>query len=110
MHINLVPLPNEFHTDYKLFFRKSIFENTSVEYDSKYSAEGYSIVIDEKGAKVRCSNKAGENFAYQTLKQLEYNYSGNIPYITIEDKPAFSYRGFMIDCARHFFSVEDLKR
>ena len=110
MHINLVPLPNEYHTDYKLFFRKSIFENTSVEYDSKYPAEGYSIVIDEKGAKVRCSGKAGENFAYQTLKQLEYNYSGNIPYITIEDKPAYSYRGFMIDCSRHFFSVEDLKK
>ncbi|MFA5342217.1 MAG: family 20 glycosylhydrolase, partial [Clostridia bacterium] len=47
---------------------------------------------------------------YQTLKQLEFNYSGNIPYLTINDKPAFSYRGFMIDCARHFFLISDLKK
>lgn len=110
MNINLVPMPNEIYTDYKLFFRKNILENSIVEYDSKYSAEEYSITIDEKGAKIKCSGKAGENFAYQTLKQLEFSYSGNIPYLTINDKPAFSYRGFMIDCARHFFSVSDLKK
>jgi len=85
-------------------------ENVSVEYDSKYSAEEYSITIDEKGAKIKCSSKAGENYAVQTLKQLEFSYAGNIPYLKIKDKPAFSYRGFMIDCSRHFFSVEELKK
>ena len=110
MNINLVPMPNEIYTDYKLFFRKSIMENVSVEYDSKYSAEEYSITIDEKGAKIKCSSKAGENYAVQTLKQLEFSYAGNIPYLKIKDKPAFSYRGFMIDCSRHFFSVEELKK
>ena len=47
MSINLVPMPNEFHTDYKLFFRRNILESITVEYDSEYSAEEYSIVIDD---------------------------------------------------------------
>ena len=110
MSINLVPMPNEFHTDYKLFFRRNILESITVEYDSEYSAEEYSIVIDAKGATIKCSTKAGENYAHQTLRQLEFGYSGNIPYLTIHDKPAFSHRGFLIDCCRHFFTVEELKK
>ena len=32
------------------------------------------------------------------------------PYCDIYDKPEYSYRGMMLDVARHFFSVESVKR
>lgn len=110
MNLKLVPMPNELYTNYKLFFRDSLLENTSVEFEVSYAQEEYSIVIDNKGAHIKCSTKAGEHLALQTLKQLDYGYPGNIPYLTIHDQPTFSYRGFMIDCARHFFLVSDLEK
>lgn len=32
-----------------------------------------------------------------------------LPCLNITDEPRFSYRGFMLDVARHFFSVEEVK-
>lgn len=32
-----------------------------------------------------------------------------LPVLTIQDKPAFGYRGLMLDCARHFWTVDELK-
>ena len=36
--------------------------------------------------------------------------SWKIPTGTIRDSPTYAYRGAMLDVARHFFSVEDVKR
>lgn len=33
-----------------------------------------------------------------------------LPECEIRDKPVFSYRGFMVDVCRHFFTVEEIKR
>ena len=33
----------------------------------------------------------------------------NCPSLTIRDSPRFAWRGAMLDVARHFFSVEDVK-
>ena len=33
-----------------------------------------------------------------------------IPVVRIEDRPRFAWRGAMLDVARHFFTVDDLKR
>lgn len=36
--------------------------------------------------------------------------NGQVPASIINDKPAYSYRGLMIDVARHFFNVDEIKR
>jgi hexosaminidase len=55
----------------------------------------------------------------QTLRQLLPGNSNNtiaehpvwvIPGGLIEDEPRYSYRGAMLDVARHFFTVEDVKK
>ena len=33
-----------------------------------------------------------------------------LPYTTIQDEPRFVYRGVLLDCARHFFSMDVLKQ
>ena len=36
--------------------------------------------------------------------------SYELPLVQITDKPRFPYRGFMLDVARHFFSVQEVKK
>lgn len=47
----------------------------------------------------------GENAESEVSKELK----GKLPVLTIEDQPRFGYRGLMIDCSRHFWSVDELK-
>ena len=43
---------------------------------------------------------------YETLAQLG---PGALPCVHIEDAPAFDYRGMMLDCSRHFWTVDEIK-
>jgi hexosaminidase len=52
-------------------------------------------------------------YATQTLRQLlPLDSSGTVslPALSIRDVPRFEWRGAMLDVARHFFGVEDVKR
>ena len=81
-------------------------------------AEGYRLDINEKQVRITAAQPAGLFYGAQSLKQLipahgkdlkGTNNSFAIPGGTIEDKPEYAYRGMMLDVARHFFSVEDVK-
>lgn len=72
--------------------------------------ESYRIEIDEKGVHIEAADEKGVYYAQVTLNQLKKNYRGCLPYIYIYDEPEFYYRGFMIDCSRHFFCVDELKK
>ena len=71
--------------------------------------EGYRIRVDKGRATVFANTQSGRFYAQQTLLQLR-NASRTLPDFEVSDAPRFPYRGFMIDCARHFFSVEELKK
>ena len=45
----------------------------------------------------------------QTLEQLR-EPGGAIAPVRIEDAPRYAHRGVMLDVARHFFGVDDVKR
>lgn len=70
--------------------------------------EGYIIQISAKQLIVQASNNAGFFYALQTLRQL-WQQNPNLPLITINDSPRFIYRGILLDTARHFFSVAEIK-
>src|SRR5690606_13886461 len=72
------------------------------------SNEGYIIDITENQLTIHARSDQGAFYAFQTLRQLFYFEENNflIDSIYIEDEPRFSYRGFMLDVARHFFSKE----
>jgi len=47
-----------------------------------------------------------------TLRQIAYTRKNGrqIPAVFIEDRPAFGYRGLMLDVSRHFFPISFLKK
>ncbi len=87
-------------------------------------AEGYRLDITANSVVLRAGSAAGLFWGTQTLRQLlparaaTTVHSGGsaapdpwtIPGGRIVDQPRFAYRGVMLDVARHFFGVADVKR
>ncbi len=81
--------------------------------------EAYSLNITQDSIHLKSSSAEGAFLGIQTIRQLipfESNDSLTsnpvwvLPTGLIEDEPQFEYRGTMLDVARHFFSVEDVKK
>ena len=76
--------------------------------------EGYSIVVNSKGVVIKGATAQGVFYGVQTLrKSLPITtVAGSIELapVVIDDAPRFGYRGMMLDCARHFFPLEFVKR
>jgi hexosaminidase len=81
--------------------------------------EGYELTITAEGVMLVASQPAGLFRGVQTLRQLlpAPIESSEVqpgpwwmPTGVIRDYPRFVWRGVMLDVARHFFSVEDVKR
>lgn len=77
--------------------------------DSTISAEGYQIDCENGEIHVTASDASGAFYAVMTLLQLSGN-TEQVPAVTINDAPRFQYRGFMLDCSRHFWSLEKIKQ
>ncbi|KAK7054307.1 Glucosamine-6-phosphate isomerase (Glucosamine-6-phosphate deaminase) (GNPDA) (GlcN6P deaminase) [Paramarasmius palmivorus] len=78
--------------------------------------EGYTLVVPEDGssATLTANSTLGLYRGLTTFQQLWYfhngtTYSVEAP-IQIEDSPAYPYRGLMLDTARNYFPVADIKR
>lgn len=78
--------------------------------NDKLTEEAYTLEI-ERGRIVLDANDAqGISNALATLHQLILTAKDNkLPIINIQDKPRFGYRGLMLDCSRHFWTVDELK-
>jgi hexosaminidase len=81
--------------------------------------EGYLLDVDGTGVRLRAHTDEGLFRGVQTLRQLlPADVEGPspqttpwiVPGVRIEDRPRFAWRGVMLDVARHFFPVEDVKR
>ncbi len=83
--------------------------------------EAYDIQVCSKGILVSASGPAGFFYAIETLKQLlpVEIYTGKaapkdanwaVGPVRIQDRPRFGYRGMHLDCARHFFTLDEIKR
>ena len=82
---------------------------------SEQQKEGYTITVNKKGVEITASNPAGLFRAAQTIRKSLPVVSGKtecikFPYATIKDEPRFEYRGVLLDCGRHFFSVDFIKK
>lgn len=99
--------------------------------DASLPDEGYGLKVTRKRIHISASTATGFFYAFQTLKKImpsnvmaglsvkdsrqkvpwftAYTYP-EIPCVEIEDEPRFAYRGFMLDCGRHFFTVEEIKQ
>ncbi len=88
--------------------------------DASITPEGYKISVGKKATVVSASSYSGFFYAIQTLKQMlpvsiygttpDLKGKWRIPCCEIEDAPRFGYRGVLLDCCRHFFSVDEVKK
>ncbi len=72
--------------------------------------EGYAIVVSDC-VRVTGNDEAGLFYALQTLRQLLRREAEGwaFPGLRISDAPRFGYRGVMLDVARRFFPVPEVK-
>ena len=81
--------------------------------DPEISAqEGYLLAVTKAGISIAGATPQGVFYGIQTLrKSIPAKAVGNIelPAVVINDQPRFAYRGMHLDCARHFFSVNEVK-
>jgi hexosaminidase len=70
--------------------------------------ESYRLEVTAEGISLTAPDAAGLFRGAQTLHQLRTR-DGIAP-VRIEDRPRYAWRGVMLDVARHFFGVADVKR
>jgi len=73
--------------------------------------EAYRLIITPTRVEVSASSDAGLFYGAETLWQLmASSKSGRIPAVSVEDHPAFPWRGVMLDSARHMQPVAYIKQ
>lgn len=87
--------------------------------DSELGKEGYELNISDSGLELKAAEPAGLIMGIATIRQLlpsaiesssVQDSAWLMPTGVIRDYPEYAYRGAMLDVARHFFPVEDVKR
>lgn len=89
-------------------------------FEPKLGAEGYILKVTPQHIVISSHTEAGFFYAIQSLRQLlppaifsnkrSNNVIWKIPALTIQDYPRFGYRGLLLDSARHFIPVDQVKR
>ena len=85
------------------------------------SEEAYKLTVSSSAIRIEARAPKGVFYAFQTLRQLmppaiespakvTEDVAWKVPCVAIEDAPAFSYRGLMLDVCRHFKTKEFVKR
>lgn len=81
----------------------------SLRIDPALPTEGYRLRVDSTGIDVAGGDAAGVFYGAQTVRQL-LSPGAAVHGIEIEDRPAFGWRGSMLDVARHFMPKEFILR
>lgn len=76
--------------------------------DASFKPEEYAITVAPARVTVTAASEAG---VIHALTTLYVHISGDaVPCFTLKDAPRYAYRGLLFDCARHFFSVDEVKK
>lgn len=84
--------------------------------DTIENNEGYTLSVTYNKITISGKTVKGVFYGIQTLKQLipatkvSQETTLTIPAVTIKDEPRFIYRGMHLDVARHFFSIDFIKK
>ncbi len=106
-------------TDLKGAFQNSLQLSNEIEgkfrikYKAELAREAYNLVVNEKGITIEASDNQGVFYAIQSLKSMLppiNSTSIKLKFVSVNDKPRFAYRGFMLDIVRNFKSKEVIKK
>ena len=75
--------------------------------------EPYNLTISDKSISINAEYNQGFFYGIQTLLQLipfEKKKEIKVPCLKIYDQPKYKWRGMHLDCSRHFFSKDFVKK
>lgn len=87
--------------------------------DTTFADEGYRLKVGSKQVRITAAKPAGLFYGVQTLRQIlpdaieaseAQDREWEIATGEISDRPAYGWRGSMLDVARHFFGMDVVKR
>jgi len=121
---DLCPLPRNIEENGESYVLKKAFPKgiTTVidaslgqELNPFQQAECYRLEVTSKGIRLTAATETGVLRGMQTLEKalpasLQADEVAVLPGATVYDYPEFPYRAFMLDCGRHFFPVETIKK
>jgi hexosaminidase len=81
-----------------------------VKTDPSLPDEAHVLTIAPEGITIRAAGHTGIFAAAITLLNLRETYDGDLPCGTITDAPRFGWRGQHLDCARHYFQTDTIRR
>ena len=98
-----------------IFYASNIKFNTSSGYSIVFKrqdlkSEEYKINIKKEFISIEYSDYGGKLYSIITLIQLINFYKTYLPICSIEDKPSLNWRGMHLDCARQFYTIDEIKR
>lgn len=76
------------------------------------NAEAYKLIVNDKRVCISGASEAGVFYGIQTLRKslpVAQDINVNLSAVEIYDKPRLAYRGAMLDVARHFYTVDEVK-
>lgn len=77
---------------------------------NKLGDEGYRLTINTNNVHLSAASHKGVFYGIQTIKQLVADDKYQIQACEIEDYPRMQWRGFMLDCSRHFWTIQELEK
>lgn len=72
--------------------------------------EAYNLCVNNKGIQIKANTEKGVFYGCISVAQLLNKSSRDLPVLTIQDQPAYSWRGFLLDCSRSFYSTAFIKK
>jgi len=89
--------------------------------DASLGEEGYTLTVSDKGVVIHAATSAGFFYGIQTLRQLlpaaasfgatrAANPQFQVPAVEIKDRPAYRWRGLLLDSCRHFFGKDEVEK
>ena len=72
--------------------------------------EGYTLSISDQGIRIKAADINGAFYGCISAGQLLASCEKELPQLTITDKPVHSWRGFLLDTSRSFYSTAFIKK
>ena len=115
-------LQNYFSKEFNITTKLTEYQNLknnflAFQIDESFTDEAYDLTISDNNIIICANTKRGWFYGLQTLKQIcsfnayysKYEKYIEVKNLKIEDKPSFKWRAFMLDEARYFKGMEQVK-
>ena len=78
--------------------------------ENNYIEDEYSLKISKDKIEIFHKNYGGKLYGIISLIQLIDFYKNKLPIGKIHDNPKYQWRGMHLDCARQFYTIDEIKR